>query len=365
MRLAHRLAIVSVLPALLAAVVSPAAAAPRGSNAIACRDDTPDARRLKMRVEGEVATGNYALPSGEPAGLVVVAHGYGHTSYSWVRHMRAMANHGLIAVAMNYRGLRILPDDDGDGLPGSRGLPIMDGAEDLIAAAKLFEALCEPPTVALTAVSGGASQSGIALAEAGERGLTASDGGPLFDYWIDIEGLVNLVETYFEARLVENSGNAFARNAREDIEKEAGGPFEEDPQAYLDRTVVARADDVAASGLLGAIAIHGVDDGLVPYNQSREITAELRLLGVPTEMVTVGLKDEDSERETTLTGYVGGALDPNYSSPLAGHSSEKSTTHIVMETALERLWQLFEGRTPANRECAANGVVPVRVVCTP
>jgi hypothetical protein len=39
---------------------------------------------------------------------------------------------------------------------------------------------------------------------------------------------------------------------------------------------------------------------------------------------------------------VGGQLDGDYKSPLAGHASEKSTTHIIMVTAFERLWQLIE-----------------------
>ena len=84
-------------------------------------------------------------------------------------------------------------------------------------------------------------------------------------------------------------------------------------------------------------------------------------------MMSVGLRDEDSERETTLTGYVGGAVDPSYTSPLAGHASEKSTTHIVMETALQRLWELAQGSAPSHRECAVDGRLggDLRTVCTP
>ena len=36
---------------------------------------------------------------------------------------------------MDYRGLQIFPDENGDGLPESRGWPAMTGAEDSIAAA--------------------------------------------------------------------------------------------------------------------------------------------------------------------------------------------------------------------------------------
>ena len=104
-----------------------------------------------------------------------------------------------------------------------------------------------------------------------------------------------------------------------------------------------RADDIAAAGLTGAVVIHGLDDGLVPYNQGREMALRLREIDVPAEMVTIGAKSEESERETTITGHVLGNVDPNYRSPLAGHASEKSTTHIVMVTAFDRLYKILAG----------------------
>lgn len=363
-RRAHSIVALALALALAVGLAVPAASARKLGVPPRCADDAPKVYRLAIPVEGEIATGRFAVPEGPARGLVVIGHGYGHTSASWEHHMRAMADRGLIAVAMDYRGLIVLPDDNGDRLPSSRGLPVMDGAEDLIAAARLFDSRCAPSTITLFAVSGGVAQSGIALALVGERAIRAADGSPLFDDWIDIEGLANLTETYLEARAIAPA-NAFAQQFVEDIHRETGGPIESRPQAYVDRTVVARMDDVEASGVEGIVAIHGVDDGLVLHNQSRELTTLARALGIPTEMMTVGLRDEDSERETTLSGYAGSQVDPNYTSPLAGHASEKSTTHIVMETALERLWQLYDGRVPANRECAVNGRVPARVVCTP
>ncbi|HEV3474405.1 MAG TPA: alpha/beta fold hydrolase [Actinomycetota bacterium] len=332
-----------------------------------CRDSAHQVHQLVIRVNGEPAQGIYSLPARKPRGLVVFAHGYGHTTDSWEHHAIEASRHGLIAVAMNYRGLTILPDSDGDGLRNSRGWPAMAGAEDSIAAARLFEAVCRPPTVTIFGVSMGGNMSGLAVAIAGEEGITRADGKtPLFDYWIDVEGVANLTETYSEARLIAPA-NAFARQAQQDIEAETGGPIEQRPQAFQERTVVSRVDDVA-DAIRGAVVIHGLDDGLVPYNQGREMASALRGAGVDTDMITVGLKDEDSERETTLTGYAGSAIDPQYRSPVAGHASEKSTTHIVMETAFERLWSLVEGRTPGPyRECLANGLVPamLRTVCLP
>ncbi len=71
-------------------------------------------------------------------------------------------------------------------------------------------------------------------------------------------------------------------------------------------------------------------------------------------MFTVTLKSPESERETTLTGYLGSQLDPNYRSPLAGHASEMSTTHIVSVLGFERLTALFNGDAP---DCTAEHVV--------
>lgn len=269
-----------------------------------------------------------------------------------------------MAVAMDYRGMEIGEDPGGEGLPTARGWPAMDGAEDLIAAARLFDARCAPRIVTLFGVSMGGNMTGLALAEAGERGIRSRDGSPLFDYWIDVEGVVNLIETYVEGRVACVAIRVGCREMQ-DFERETGGPIEQNPMAYVERTVVARVDDVRASGVRAAIVSHGVDDGLVPYNQSLEISTELRLVGIPTEMRTVGLEDEDTEQETTLTGHVLRNVDPSYDSPLAGHASERSTTHIVMEDALDRLWTLMAGSKPANRECAVNGRVPARVVCTP
>lgn len=331
----------------------PAVAVPRVPGLV-CHDGTDVARPLTLTVEGEPATGHYAVPGGTPRALVVIGHGFGHTSFSWVEHMRRFARNradggfGVAAVAMDYRGLKILPDDNGDGLPESRGFPVMDGAQDLIAAARAMQANCPTiETTVLLGVSGGGAMSGIALALAGEKEITQPGGGALFDYWMDIEGVANFAETYLEARAAEIAlSNETARKAKADIERETGGPIEEHPDAYEERTVVARIDDLEASGVKGVVIVHGVDDGLVPYNQSRELATRLGLAGVPTDLFTVGRRSPESERETTLTGYAGGAVDPDYMSPLAGHASEKSTTHIVMVTAFRRLSALLKGNVP-------------------
>lgn len=313
----------------------------------ACTDDSATALPLTLTVEGEPATGHYALPTKRPEALVVFAHGYGHTSYSWIKHMEAVADRGVAAVTMDYRGLTFLPDDDGDGLPGSRGWPAQAGAEDLVAAAQYFDAQCRFDEIAIFGVSMGGNMSGLAVALAGEQGLTKFDSDePLFDYWFDIEGAVNLIETYTEARALA-PGNAFAARAYQDIKAETGGDIEQQPQAFADRAVVNRVDDIAAANLDGVVVVHGLNDGLVPYNQSRELVPLLVAHQIPTEMFNVTTRDGDSEKETTATGYVTDNVDKAFTAPLAGHASEKSSTHIIMNVAFDRLFAaVLDGDAP-------------------
>ncbi|MGH2702707.1 MAG: alpha/beta hydrolase family protein, partial [Actinomycetota bacterium] len=287
--------------------------APGRGRSIRCSDTRDAARRTSIEVDGERATGHYALPAGRPRGLVVFAHGYGHSSYSWIEHMKnATREHNVIAVAMDYRGLRIQPDSNNDGLPESRGWPVMTGAEDSIAAAQLFQALC--PSIrktVLLGVSMGGNASGLAVALA--KDAKQRNGGPLWDYWVDVEGVANVIETYTGARALA-PGNAFAGQAQQDIEAEMGGTLEESPQAYAERCVVCRINDIKESGVKGVVVIHGFDDGLVPYNQAREMGSALLGAGIPTDMFSVGRKDA-SDRDTTVTGAVVGPVDENYNSP--------------------------------------------------
>ena len=353
---------------LTAAVVALALALPGSAGAapikdtarsFPCRDGADVAHELTLKVEGQEATGHYAVPSESPSTLVVFARGYGHTSFSWIEHMKNSArDHGIAAVGMDYRGALVSPDSNGDGLPESRGWDVMAGAEDSIAVAQAFERSCSTiENFIIFGVSMGGNTAGLVTALQGERGVTDSEGNPLFDYWFNIEGATNVTETYLEARTLAPA-NATAKNAVVDIEREMGGPIESDPAPYQERTVVARMSDIEASGIKGVVVIHGLDDGLVPYNQGREMASLLAASGIDTDMYTIGLKSAESERETTASGHVLGQVIPDYRSPLAGHASEKSQTHIVMVTAFERLWSLVdEGETPGGpyREFLVNG----------
>jgi dipeptidyl aminopeptidase/acylaminoacyl peptidase len=250
---------------------------------------------------------------------------------------------GVITLAMDYRG-------SVDG-PPVRGWQVAEGAEDSIAAARWFDERCRGlDTIVAYGVSMGGNASGLAVA--GKATRAGHPDRPLFDWWFDIEGATNVIETYQEARAVAASGNAFAVNAQADIEREMGGTFEEVPDTYLDRTVVRRVDDVARSGIGGVVIVHGVGDGLVPYDQSREMATALRANGMPVQFFSVGTRPSGTEAGTTIDGYVPVA----HESPFAGHASEASDNHLVGNIGFDRLHALFAGQRPScDAEHAVDG----------
>jgi predicted alpha/beta-hydrolase family hydrolase len=322
--------------ALLVALSTLGPAAASGNTAtVACTSDDHAAVPLVVEVGGEPATGLVALPAAAPSGIVAFAHGYGHTSRSWAEHLeRTARDHGVVALAMDYRGTEFDPAEE---VPSSRGWQVAEGAEDTIAATQRYEAACDVVgPVVIFGVSMGGNASGLTAA----AGATRIDGTPLYDWWFNVEGATNVVETYHEARALAPV-NAFAADAVADIERQMGGTFEEVPEAYLERAVVTRAADIAAAGVRGVVHVHGVDDGLVPYNQTLEMVRALDAAGVPSEVHTI-IRRGEGEAGTTASGTVLGSAVPTYEPPLAGHASERSTTHAVMRTAFARLGQLLD-----------------------
>jgi acetyl esterase/lipase len=317
----------------------------------ACTGNPDEVFGIDITVNGQSALGLYAMPPKSPKGIVVFAHGYGHTMESWRKHISTTARrNNVVAVAMNYRGQTDIP---GAPLPSSRGWQVYEGAQDSIAAAQLFERACPTArTIVMYGVSMGGNTAGLAVAAQAKR----QNGTALFDYLFDIEGAVNVTETYFEARALAVTGNTFAKNAVEDIEREMGGSFEQEHDRYLHFTVVNRVDDIKASGVKGVVMVHAVDDGLVGYNQSPEFWTLLRKAGIPVDFWTAVTRGSQSESGTTLDGYVTGFI-PGFSSPFAGHASEVSETHIVGVAGFERLAALFAGVKPACRTGVLDGTL--------
>jgi hypothetical protein len=321
----------TLLFALVALLAFPAAAPAQTPQPCTGNPDQP--LPIDITVEGQPSHAEYVLPAGTPRGLVVIAHGYSHTAQSWREHMVKIANaNGVIAVAPDYRGIRY-EGTGPEGRPRSRGWPVVGGAQDVLAYARYFEQACPGlPTIDLYSVSMGANIAGYALTQNPRR----ADGRPLFDYWFAVEGVHDFTQTYNNARLIE-SGSDFARGAREDIEAEAGGTLEERPEEYARRTNIDRADDIAASGIRGVVVYHARFDGLAFYDRAEVLVAALRRLGVPVDVFEVGRRGSDES--DTLT--------PGAPAQMAGHGSEISQTHIVIQGGLDRLTAHLTRAEPA------------------
>lgn len=320
-----------------------------------CTDDADTTSPIAANPAG--ITGRIGLPSSEPTHLVAFAHGYGHTSASWIEHIERTVGRPdvpAVAFATDYRGT--YTDDAGN----VRGWFVREGAQDTIDMTRALLALCPSiETVIIFGISMGANSSGLAIA----AGATRADGSPLFDYWIAPEPAANVIETYLAAVMVESALPTAAR-ARMDIEQQHGGTLWERPSSYLAGAIVTRGHEIAASGLKGAVVVHGFDDGLVPYDQGRELSTVLRANGVPTDFYNVVRRETNGtptgSDNTTLTENVArpalAAAGQAYAEPLAGHGSESSQTHIVVRTAFDALYQIMAGSSmPANREYVADG----------
>lgn len=342
MRRSTRLAAAALAGAAVLLPV-PALAKPRGAK-LPCTGNPA----ATARIDVGSTYGFYALPAKKPVGIVMYDHGYGHNAEDWREHLSQTAQRdGVIAVAMNYIA------DEG---ASRRGWWVSEGAVASIAATKAFEQACPfVKTIVAYGISMGGNTSGLAAATHAVR----HDGKtPLFDYWWDIEGATNVIETYAGARALAKTGNQFATNAQADIEAEMGGPIEAQPQAYVDHAVVTHAEDIKAGGIKGVVMVHGVGDGLVPHDQSREMQARLRQVGIPVEFFSAVTHGPDSEAGTTLDGYASPVVP--HDSPFAGHGSETSNTQLVIKTGFDRLASYFAtGDAPACREFVVDGTTGV------
>lgn len=294
-----------------------------------------------------LAAGRYALPaSGAPTQLVIMFHGHGNDSCSWRRHLQQAAAHGAIAVAMDYTGQRQTPVEN-------YGWFVREGAADSIAAAKYF--LAAYPSIQQVfafGISMGGNTAGIAVAS---PTAVRANGAPLFNYWVDIEGVNNLIEEYLIVRAIAPA-NADGAQAQKEIEEENGGPLESVPAKYQEITNVALVQQM--SKLKGVVLVNGIDDGLVPTNQSPEMALALNAAGIPAHLYTVGATG-GGEPGTTATaialGPVFAAGGQTYTSPLAGHGWEGSDTQLVIKTGFDQLYALMAGATVSPGETPVPG----------
>src|SRR5438270_2665697 len=273
-----------------AALSIPAPALAKSGPKLSCTGN-PSATQ---RIDVGSTYGFYALPAKKATGIVTYIHGYGHNAEDWRERLSQTAQRdGVIAIALNY-----VPDEGAT----RRGWWVSEGAAASITATQQFAAACKSATSIIAyGISMGGNSSGLAAASHATR---SNGQTPLFDYWWDIEGATNVIETYAGARALAVTGNQFATDAQHDIEAEMPGPIETQPQAYADHAVVTHAEDIKASGIKGVVMVHGVGDGLVPHDRSRGVQARLRQVGIPVEFFSAVTHGHDSEAGTTLDGYL-------------------------------------------------------------
>ena len=334
-------------------VLAAPASGKNASSEIPCAQHTDP--RLKLMTDDGIlstsalglASGRYALPaSGAPTQLVIMFHGHGNDSCAWRRHLQQAAKKGAITVAMDYTGQRQTPSEN-------YGWFVREGAADSIAAAKYF--LATYPSIQQVyafSISMGGNAAGVAVAS---PVAVRADGSPLFNYWVNIEGVNNLTEEYFIVRAIAPA-NADAALAQKEIEEENGGPIEAVPTKYQEITNVTLVQGMAA--LKGAVIVNGLDDGLVPTNQSPEMALALNLVGVPAHLYTV-VGNGGAESGTTATaiplGPILGAAGQPYASPFAGHGWEGSDTQLVIKTGFDQLYALMAGGTVTPGETPVPG----------
>lgn len=289
------------------------------------------------------------VPGTEPTRLVVFCHGATHTvEEAWVGAVRNTVRADTAVIASNYRGDERIAAD-------FTPFQILAGAEDSIAATQL--ALARFPsieTVFLFGVSLGGAVSGTAITESMK---VTPDGSSLYDYWISLEGVSNLAE-YWVPVAVFAQANPLATALLAGVEDDPGGTPVEKPQEYLRRSPALRAQEMKTGALRAAVVVHGANDGIVPYDQSRQMAAALIIAGVPVHFITV-LRDADGQPSGTgdrfaghgvngtLTGLVTGALgleDPNDDTfQFTGHGDEADYAHPVMRTGFEELQKMLDG----------------------
>lgn len=274
-------------------------------------------------VEDYYVAGGHGLvgrPAGTPVGLVVIAHGYNHTSASHAGHLQHLADQGFLAVAMDF-----------GATPG--GFQLGAGAAETKAA--IADLDLQVPAGApriLFSVSMGTTVAGMVLA----------DMPGVFQYWVVSEGLSQLSETWAGAKVLAPV-NTFAASAVRDIETECGGTPAEAPLCYQERSAVLRVPEFR--GLQGVVVVHGINDGLVPHNQERETATALRAAGIPTDFVMVARGAVGGEG-TTLTGYAGQNVDG-----FAGHGTESNDAHTLTAISFALLDRVATGDlVPAQRE---------------
>lgn len=268
--------------------------------------------------------GRYALPAtAEPTQLVVFFHGHQNDSCSWRNHLRKVADRGAIGVAMNYSGQTDKVVEP-FGFVENWGWFVRSGAADSIAAARYF--MDRYPSIAEVFNFGASMGGNVSGYAAYSPEAVRADCSKLWDWWVVTEGVHNLTEEYTGIRSVAQQSadpglQAAAQQAQQEIEEENGGTLEEQGDRYAEVTNALHAMEL--DYLKGVVLVHGTADTTVPFDQSRQMTDNLRAAGVPAFLFAITPSD---------------------------HAWEGSDTELVMTVGLDELFRLMAGGTVTDGE---------------
>lgn len=332
--MAHRSLTLFVLVCFLSACGGGPSLSPVRTGANSINSNGVQLEQSVRSTDGESVMATMAfVPGSQPSKLVVFCHGYRQTvEGAWLIHMRRTATTDIAVVSSNYR----------DNL----GFPSLRGAEDTIIATE--SALARFPsikTVYALGVSLGGNVCGNAITESANQSPT---GKSLYDYWVDVEGLSNLTESWAEA-------TGALPDAAAGMERDAGGTPAEKPDEYRRRSPALNAQTMKTGGIRAVAVIHGFNDGLVPYNQGREMSTALQAATIPTQFINVVFDSAEQDSGTTLTGGLslitgGGAPDANdeLMLNLTGHGFEGDYGHPVIRAGFDQLQLMLDDTFPTT-----------------
>lgn len=215
----------------------------------------PGLYSLQIDVNGQPATGLVAVPEGIPTSLVLVAHGWGGDAALHRPDLEALAAHGALAAAMDYRGAR-------------DAFKVNAGVEDTNAAALALQD--EYPEVDRTMIYGWSMGGEIALLAP----LAVPPG--TYDYVFSGAGVMDLETFWHEWPL-----------ARPAIENETGGPPTAVAREYDDRSPEVRVGAIATRGLARVFLVQAAADATVPMEHAERVYTAFQEVGQPVSYYVV------------------------------------------------------------------------------
>lgn len=203
---------------------------------------------LTLRIDNETATGLLAVPAGAPHALVVLAHGWGTSASHHEEDLRQLADDGVLAVAMDYRG-------------SWDAFKVETGVRDTLTATLALQAAY--PDVQQTILYGWSMGGAVALLS-----VAAAPPGT-YAHVVVGSGVADVATTWAELPWV-----------RPYVEAETGGSPQEVPAAYAARSPIHHA--AAIAGRVDRVwLVHGADDVIVPAAHAHRMRDALLAVGQP------------------------------------------------------------------------------------